>query len=370
MRDLLAFAPYGRQGASTRVRIFDWVDRVQGEVVVFGYAGAERNSARQLLQHPGAAIRAELQIRSMAQQRHNRVLIHRAVSPFGNGNLESKIIRSADFSAYDFDDALHWEDPKGRVRALFGSNMRKCVRCVSGVDRVIVGNDTLADWAGQLARDVVVIPSCVDPSVYHMKQSYELSDPPRLVWIGSVSTERYLLSITSALLETHRRTGARLQVFGAPGGIDLGPLERMVDRVPWQLGVAENSLHRFDVGIAPLTDDLYSRGKCAYKVLQYGAAGLPVVASPIGANWNVTSQLGGRLVGSADEWVDELSALLLAPSSCRAAIGRFARRSVEKSYSFQAWSKRWIEAVGLSGGNYRVNAWDARTGWAKAQRNG
>jgi glycosyltransferase involved in cell wall biosynthesis len=349
MNSVVAFTPYGRDGASARVRVLDWLDRLAPDTVVYTYAGTRNNSPRTLASHPVATVQAEVNLRLFARSRHPRILMHRGASPFGWGKLERAIMDSADFSVYDFDDALQWEFAYRRLTQLFGSNSAKCIRCVERADRVIAGNDVLADWAGQFAREVVVIPSCVDPNQYELKNDYVLSDPPRLVWVGSSSAEKYLSQIGRALLAVHDRTGARLTVIGAPGG-RLGELDRMTDRIPWAVGEPEQLLARFDIGLGPLTDDIYSRGKCAYKVLQYGAAGLPVVASPVGANTSATTSFGGRLAQNTDDWIGQVSALLEATSDERRRIGATARNEVERSFSFQAWSERWATAVGLTDG--------------------
>jgi glycosyltransferase involved in cell wall biosynthesis len=259
--------------------------------------------------------------------------------------LEARLLGAARWRVYDFDDALQW-DPGRRVTSLLGSNATKCIRCIKAADRVVAGNDVLAEWAGQFARNVTVVPSCVDPFGYRMKQTYELADPPRLVWIGSHSAEKYLRLFAEAFLEIHRRTSARLTIVGQSHG-RLGPLEIMTDRVPWKDGLAEQALCEFDVGVGPLNDDVLSRGKCAYKLLQYGAAGLPLVASPVGANATVGTALGGRLAGCVDEWVDQLAELLSASASYRREVGILARKCVEDSYSFNAWTDRWSAALEL-----------------------
>lgn len=347
MNSIVAITPYGRDGASARVRVLDWLDRLAPQTVVYTYAGTRNNSPRTLAAHPWATIHAEASLRSLTRSHHERILMHRGATPFGWGKLEQAIIGSAGFSVYDFDDALQWEYAYRRFTHLFGSNSAKCIRCVQRVDRVIAGNEVLADWAGQFAREVVVVPSCVDPIQYVLKEDYELSDPPRLVWVGSPSAEKYLSQIGQALLAVHDRTGARLTVIGAPGG-HVGELERMTDRIPWTVGGPEQLLAQFDIGLGPLSDDIYSRGKCAYKVLQYGAAGLPVVASPVGANTAATTSFGGRLARDADDWIGQVSAILEMATDERRQIGATARREVERSYSFQAWSERWAAAVGLT----------------------
>src|SRR5436305_3743919 len=127
--------------------------------------------------------------------------------------------------------------------------------------------------------------------------------------MGSPSTEPYLRLVEAPLLALHRACGARLTVVSA-GSAPLGPLESMADRVRWSRDGYGTVLAGADVGIGPLADTPYARGKCAYKLLQYAAAGLPLVASPVGANDAALRVLGGVPAPDGDAWYDALTHLL------------------------------------------------------------
>jgi len=165
--------------------------------------------------------------------------------------------------------------------------------------------------------------------------------------IGSRCSEPYVASIEPALTELHRKAGARLTIIGDATARFDGPLDAMVDRVQWREDDAEQQLAAFDVGLGPLTDDRFSRGKSAYKLLQYGAAGLPFVASDVGTNASVTQPLGGRLAAHPADWVDHVIDLLEAPEERRRAAGAAARSAVVASFSYQAWANRWLTALEL-----------------------
>ncbi len=348
MSELTAVATYGRGGAGARVRIFEWVERLVPDATVYSYIGTNVNSPKTLLTRPMATLAAERAVRSLVGQKLRTLLVFRQASPFGHGGLEERLLGSAECGVYDFDDGLLWDTGRpSNPGNLLRSSADKCMRSVKRADRVIAGNDYLADWSSQYARDVVVIPSCVEPQIYRVKGDYELGDPPRLVWIGSPSSENYLRAIEGALLAVHGKTGARLTIIGDAGARLEGPLESMTDRVQWREGRAEQQLAEFDVGLGPLTDDRFSAGKSAYKLLQYGAAGLPFVASPVGTNETVTTALGGRPATDEAEWIDQLTAVLHASAGERRVGGQRAREVVESSYSFDAWQDRWLSALDL-----------------------
>jgi len=351
MSDLTAVATYGRGQAGARVRIFEWVERLVPDADVYSYVGTSVNSPKTLLARPLATLAAERSVRRLANQKQRTLLIFRQASPFGHGGLEARLLRSAEWGVYDFDDGLPWDTGRrSNPGNLIRSSAAKCMQSVKHADRVIAGNDYLAEWSSQFARDVVVIPSCVDPQIYRVKDNYDLSDPPRLVWIGSPVSENYVQSIEGALLRLHKQTGARLTIIGDVSARFGGPLGEMTDRTQWSEGRAEQQLAEFDIGIGPLTDDQFSRGKSAYKLLQYGAAGLPFVASSVGTNDAVTKALGGRLATDAAEWIDQVTEVLNASTSERRVGGELARKVVVGSYSFDSWQDRWLAALELPNG--------------------
>jgi glycosyltransferase involved in cell wall biosynthesis len=210
----------------------------------------------------------------------------------------------------------------------------------------VAGNEYLADWASLFNRDVRIIPTCVDPDDYAPKQMYELGDPPRLLWMGTPSGEDYVVAITAALLEVHRRTGARLTIVGA-GARRLGVLERMTDRVPWKLEVAHRTLRTYDVGLMPLLDTAYERGKCAYKLLEYGAAGLPFVGSPVGANADILREADAPAPRHIDEWVSAIMSCLTVSAVGRRAQALRQRGVIERGFTFDRWSSEWTDAMGV-----------------------
>jgi glycosyltransferase involved in cell wall biosynthesis len=339
--------PYGREGPSSRVRVFEWLDRLDTPVVLSSYISGRNSSPSHVARHPGAVMAAERRLRRMASERPQRLLLHREASPLSRGQLERRLLSSADFSVYDFDDALQWDWGAGSPLRRLAPKARKALMAVQHADRVIAGNPVLADWAAQHNRDVIVLPSCVSPGSYRQKTDYELSDPPRLGWIGSLDNDVYLELVAPALREIHRRTGARVTLIGTTRPT-LGDLESILDRVPWSEAAQHARLAELDVGIAPVPDEPYERGKCGYKLLQYAAAGTPVVASPIGVNRQLLAQLGMPAAEDVGEWVDAILDLLTRPAEARAALGGRAREVIRAHYSYDAWLPRWKEAVGIA----------------------
>ena len=345
--DLRAVAAYGRAGASARVRLYDWIDHLGARADVFDYLGSPNNRPTALVRRPIQALIAELKLRRMPRS-DVPLILSREASPLSTGRLEQRILRSASRSSFDFDDAIFLP-----VRGLrnMTNPQRKTVRSASAADVVIVGNQVLADWASNYVNDVRVIPSCIEPSAYLFKETWDL-DPSRgrrIVWLGSPSTEQYVISVRRALALACRMTGARIKLISGPyPNSAMEELLPFVDRIPWSPTTVAKELNSADVAIAPLDDTPFARGKCAYKLLQYAATGLPIVGSPVGANREALERFDGYVAQTEDEWTSALLSAFGESPTRRAQRGHVALESVQEHYSFAAWEDSWREATGLS----------------------
>ena len=343
MSRLVTVSTYGRTGGSARVRVFDWLDWLGIEAESETYAGTSDNAPSTILRHASAALHAEWRLRRLVPRVGGRtLLLSRQASPFSRGGLERSLLTAAGSGVYDFDDALYLAD----AGSGWSQKSRVWQAAVCAASSVIAGNETLADHASDLNPNVVVIPSCVDPGDYERKHTYECLGPPRAVWIGSPSTEVYLRDIAEALLRIHRSRGLRLTLISA-GSAPLGELDDMVDRVPWQLDTFASELANADLGVMPLPDTAWTRGKCAYKLLQYAAAGLPLIGSPVGANREVLRQAGGLAPVTEDDWSSALEELIDESDAQRANRGDEAWIAVSRGFSFQAWQEPWRRVLDL-----------------------
>jgi glycosyltransferase involved in cell wall biosynthesis len=343
---LVVGSSYGAAGASTRVRVLEWLRFLDLDAEILSYLGTPNVRPATLARRPLATLHAERALRRLrARPAFDRLLVSRSLGPFTRGRLEADLLRRAGWGVYDFDDALQAD--RGLVHRHLGESAGWAT-AVRSADLVVAGNAHLAEAAASLNPNVRVIPSCVDPGAYPRKGSYGVGDVPRLVWLGSPTTEPYLARIAPALQRVHELTGARLTLISA-GHRPLGELGAMTDRVDWAGAATDALLAEADAGLMPLPDDPWSRGKCAYKLLQYAAAGLPVVASPVGVNAQVIEQLGGLAATDHDSWVTAVVDLLRAPEADRRGRGVAARRGVEEHYSFAAWREAFLDALQLSG---------------------
>jgi glycosyltransferase involved in cell wall biosynthesis len=239
----------------------------------------------------------------------------------------------------DYDDALFHQYDQHRsawVRRLLGG---KIARVMRGAHLVTAGNAYLADYARRAgAPRVEIIPTVIDLERYPPAGVRPASDTPFTIgWIGSPSTAKYLLAIAPALAEVCAGGRGVVRLIGA-GPVDLPGVP--VEVLPWNGSTEVEELKRFDVGIMPLPDEPWERGKCGFKLIQYMACGLPVVASPIGVNMEIVEQgVNGYLAETTAEWVQALNTLLL-DADLRKRMGQAGRKKVEQEYSLQVTGPR------------------------------
>ncbi|WP_189337469.1 glycosyltransferase [Arthrobacter sp. AFG7.2] len=341
----MTVATYGAAGSSARVRIYEWLRFLNLTAVQNDYLGGRENGLGTLIHGLPRVISAESNLRRLSKQLStSTLLMSREASPFSNGRLESSLLAKAGHGIYDFDDAMFNARPT--MPKKLWSKAKVWSAAVRSADTVIAGNDYLAEHAAKLRNDVVIIPSCVNPREYIPKSNYSLNEIPTLIWMGSPATEHYLQLIAEPLLSINAQTRIRLIIVSA-GCRSLGQLDQIVERVNWSAQTFGSVLAQADIGIMPLDKSLYAQGKCAYKLLQYGAAGLPAVGSPVGANRAVIDSMGGHCATNNQEWEQSLRDLITSAVADRAALGMRARDVVSRSYSFDCWAELWRRTTGI-----------------------
>jgi glycosyltransferase involved in cell wall biosynthesis len=274
---------------------------------------------------------------------HDAVLLQRRLLP---GPFLGLLRRRSRRLIFDFDDAVSIRDsydPRGHDCPL---RARRFARVVGCADRIIAGNDYLADLAataGAPPERIAVIPDCLVPARYPMAAHLPRQVGTCLVWIGSGSTLQGLQR-QAALWDSLADAvpGLRLRVI-----CDTFPrFDRLpVEAVPWRESSEAADLLEGDIGIAWLPDDRWSPGKCGLKILQYQAAGLPVVANRVGMHRAlVRNGDTGFLADTPEEWRTVVTTLAGDPA-LRRRLGRAGRRHVEEGYAVDAWADQFVAAV-------------------------
>jgi len=236
----------------------------------------------------------------------------------------------------DYDDAIFHRYDSHRAALVRGVLGRKIDQVMQGARVVLAGNEYLAERARRAgAARVEWIPTVVDLNRYQVPTPHH--DRPYTVgWIGSPLTAPYLQLIRDALAQVCRDDGVHLTLVGS-GPVSLDHVA--VDVRPWSESSEVQELQQFDVGIMPLRDEPWERGKCGYKLIQYMACGRPVVASPVGTSSQIVEHgINGFLATAASEWVQALRAL--RDPELRARLGAAGRAKVERDYCVQVTAPR------------------------------
>ncbi|HWX26486.1 MAG TPA: glycosyltransferase family 4 protein [Steroidobacteraceae bacterium] len=245
---------------------------------------------------------------------------------------------------FDVDDAIYVRKPRRLGDAADDSRWRKSKFAATcrWVDVVAAGNDVLGGVARATAKAVAILPTSIDAAVYEPTTA-TAADPPTIVWIGSPENLAYLEMIRPALARLAVRYPT-LKMRVICSRFPEWP-EVHIEGIAWSSATEAKSLAAAHIGIMPLTDDEWARGKCAFKLLQYMAAALPCVASPIGANTEaVIDGFNGFHARTLDEWERNLEALIQSPE-LRARFGANGRAHVEARYSMRTYRARYSELL-------------------------
>jgi glycosyltransferase involved in cell wall biosynthesis len=258
-------------------------------------------------------------------------LVHRLRFPIGLPWSAGR----AGVDVYDFDDAL----PIGTVGSGNGRFLwlkreaQQSIAYLGSARLVLAGSRYLADLALQHASRVEVVPSCVDPERQPTREHRDV-DVLTIGWIGSRSTTPHLEQRFDAF-ERLAAEGVRFRLVAV--GAETTFSAPWFTVRPWSPASEPEDLATFDVGIMPMPDDPWTRGKCGYKALQYFAAGVPVVASPVGVVHSLVAPDRGRLADSPPEWAAAIRELA-ADTATRRELGANGRSLAVREYSYARWA--------------------------------
>ena len=245
---------------------------------------------------------------------------------------------------FDVDDAIYVRKPR-RLGAPPGDSVwrrGKFAATCRAVDVVAAGNDVLASVARTSARAVEVLPTSIDAGSYPATTAGP-DDPPTIVWIGSPENLVYLEMIRPALgrlAARHPTLRVRVICSAFPDWPDI-----LVERIAWSEATEAAALAAAHIGIMPLTDDEWARGKCAFKVLQYMAASLPCVASPVGANTEaVIDGVNGFHARGLEEWEQNLERLIES-APLRVRMGAAGHAHVTERYAMSVFRANYVKLL-------------------------
>ena len=247
---------------------------------------------------------------------------------------------------FDFDDALHLfpvnKNPGLLLNLLW--DRRKIERIIKISKQVIAGNNFLKRYAEEFTKNVTVIPTSINLGLYKFNSVKNFTKEKTIIigWIGSQVTFVYLERIFPIFEELAKRYKIELKVIGAKGRLSN---TLQINYKDWNLNTEVEDIASFDIGIMPLTEDEWSEGKSATKLLQYMASGIPAIASPVGVNTEIIKDgMNGFLADTKEAWIKKIS-LLIENQQLRNEMVNNARSDVEKFYSVRVNGPKLLEVL-------------------------
>lgn len=302
---------------------------------------------------PGNLIRKSLIFLKSAKRRwkdlkrvsrYDLIFIQREAFMTGSTWFEERFSKSKAKVVFDFDDAI-WNHDVSDGNKSFGwlKDASKTGRIIACSDLVIAGNQYLADYASRFNSNVIIIPTTIDTDEYVPTSKPDQSDRVVIGWSGSITTIKHFELAIPFLRILKQKYGAKidLRVIG-DGTYSNSDLE--IAGKPWVKKTELADLSAFDIGIMPIPDDDWSKGKCGLKGLQYMAMSIPAVMSPVGVNTEIINDgENGFLASNVEEWVGKLS-LLVEDAQLRKKLGANARKTVLEKYSVESQKENYIKA--------------------------
>ncbi|PIQ89647.1 MAG: hypothetical protein COV72_02195 [Candidatus Omnitrophica bacterium CG11_big_fil_rev_8_21_14_0_20_42_13] len=333
---VLFIVPYPTEGPSNRFRVEQYFPELEKEGILYKLRPFYSQDMYRIVHKKGHYFKKILYLAYFTILRFADVLsagsfdvifIHREAFPVAGAFFETLFRLFSKRMIYDFDDSIFLKKPA------------KVNKTIAFSDYVIAGNNFLKNYAAQHNKNVTVIPTCIDTGKYAPKNSASEKDNIIIGWIGTSFTSIYLDMLKDVFRQLSgsykniefRIVGGKLDIAGVPLSCKY-----------WALDSEVNDLQEFDIGIMPLFDDEWSRGKCAFKIIQYMAVGVPAVASRVGMNSEVIEDgRDGFLVSGKNEWVEKLS-LLIGNKNLRRDMGIRAREKALRAYSILANKQKFL----------------------------
>ena len=347
---VLALTPIPEEGAGCRFRVSQYLPYLRSagfDVTVSSFYTPE---FFRLVYQRGRYLRKSASIAALTLRRlrelfalnqYDLVLLYREAIPFGPPAIEWFVARRGLPIVYDFDDAIFLRNVSEANRAFaFLKNPGRVAQILRLSRRVVVGNEFLASYARQHNSSVTVIPTAVDTERFVPRAAdFTAGERPLVVgWIGSPTTFPYLEGLAPVLRDVAARHQFVLKVSGAGRPVTFPGVT--VNEVPWSLANEVSLFNTCDIGVYPLTDDEWSKGKCGFKAIQCLACGVPVVAASVGVNREIVEDgVNGFLASTPAEWIAKLERLL-TDAPLRARMAEAGRRTIEQRYSLHVTAPR------------------------------
>lgn len=350
---ILFWVPYPSEGASNRCRVEQYLPYLGKEGIKYSLHSFWNSSAFKVLYKRGHRFKKVyffilgtlFRLFDLFQIfRFDIVFIHRESYPIGGAFFERILSCLNKKIIFDFDDAVFLA-VSSRCNSFIERFKRpdKIARIIQMSSFVIAGNAYLAAFAKKYNSNICVIPTPIDTDKYYPDNGKRPGDRIVIGWMGSVTTSDFLISMKGVFARIAKKfNNVEFRIVG--GNLSVDDLSNVTVR-PWEFTKEIEDLRAFDIGIMPIPDNEWARGKCGFKAILYMSMGIPAVCSPVGINTDIiTDGENGFLADNDDEWVDKLSRLIENPQ-IRRDFGAAARKTVEEKYSVKVNAPKILEVI-------------------------
>jgi glycosyltransferase involved in cell wall biosynthesis len=275
--------------------------------------------------------------------RYDIIFIYRDALVTGSTFFERRFARSKAKLIFDFDDSIWLENvSEANKKLAFLKNASKTGKIISLCDLIFAGNQYLADYAAKFNKNISIIPTTIDTDIYIPEKKTTGKEMVCIGWSGSITTIQHFATAISTLKRVKDKYGKRVS-FKIIGDKNYYCAELDTKGDAWVAATEIEDLSQIDIGIMPLPDDEWAKGKCGLKGLQYMALEIPTLMSPVGVNTEIIQNaVNGYLPNTEDEWVDVLSNLI-ENKELRERIGKAGRQTVIDKYSVKAWRQKYLD---------------------------
>ncbi|MFT7589920.1 MAG: glycosyltransferase involved in cell wall biosynthesis [Limisphaerales bacterium] len=269
------------------------------------------------------------------------IFIHREAIMLGTTWFERKIANSSAHVIYDFDDAIWVKDvSEANQKLAFLKKPEKTNEILGLSDLVFAGNEYLASHARQYAKDVMVVPTTIDTN-YHLPLAEKQDGPVCIGWTGSKTTVKHLEDLIPVLSRIRSKYGDKV-CFRIIADKEREFPELGCSSIAWNASKEIEQLQAIDIGVMPLPDDQWAKGKCGFKALQYLSVGAAAVVSPVGVNTKVVKDgVHGFHASNEAEWESALSKLIEEPGT-RKKMSITGREWIISDWSVEAWKSTYL----------------------------
>jgi glycosyltransferase involved in cell wall biosynthesis len=275
--------------------------------------------------------------------RYDIIFIYRDALVTGSTFFEKRFARSKAKLVFDFDDSIWLENvSEANKKLAFLKNASKTGKIISLCDLIFAGNQYLADYAAKFNKNISIIPTTIDTAIYIPGKKTTGKERVCIGWSGSITTIQHFATAIPALKRIKDKYGNRVS-FKIIGDKNYYCAELDTRGDAWVAATEIEDLSQIDIGIMPLPDNEWAKGKCGLKGLQYMALEIPTLMSPVGVNTDIIQNaVNGYLPNTENEWVNTLS-VLIENKELREQIGKAGRKTVIEKYSVEAWKQKYLD---------------------------